>query len=449
MSIRDAVHSLKFKVVFSYFMLNVISISVFSWVISINQLELISDNSRFQAKELISSVVSSLHKMPLANSEGTISAQDHQIAVESVVAMLSRVMPNYVLFDEHYTLKTSDANQFLPASYREQANRANALEKNSGVEYHLNLSEDRKTIEVYIPLGPIGLPGITAFSRISLESIGSRYSDLYKEIGLTVLGMTLLHVLFGWLLFRLIVSPILQLQVGAQRVAHGDYAVKIPVARDDEIGILASSFNYMTENLRDAFLRVNLQMDQLKQAHGRIEQMAITDELTGLYNRRHFFDFIQRHISQSIRHGSPLGLIILDIDHFKKVNDTYGHIIGDRILRETGHLLAQMVRKSDVVARYGGEEIILLFPETSLENTIMAAEKIRATICGQRFELPDGVTITISASFGVVELQNYLVNVSKDTKELHTAFIDSADHALYRAKHEGRNRVAVFLTGVD
>jgi diguanylate cyclase (GGDEF)-like protein len=441
--------SIRFKVGLSYLLLSIISIGIFSWVISLNQLELISNNSRYQVKELISSTVNSLHKMPMPSEASSLNAKDQTVALVSLGEMLTRLLPNFVIYQDSARIMASSATMILPKGYKEQTSKARALERNSGVEYHLLLSQDRRFIEVYIPLDQIGLKDKTIYSKISLDEIGTQYRDLYKQIFLTVIGLTLLHAFFGLFLFRLLVSPILAMRTATERISKGDYSAKVTVFSQDELGSLAEGFNHMSGALQENFLRLQSQMDQLQNAQSRIENMARTDELTGLFNRRHFFDFLAKHISQSSRYGSPLGLILLDVDHFKKVNDNHGHLCGDKVLREMGATLLQLVRPSDVLARYGGEEIVLLLPETNLAQGLCVAEKIRKAIMAMRFELPTGGLLPITVSLGVAEIHDALRGAPVESTDLQVAFIECADKALYLAKKAGRNQAVAYKPGVE
>jgi diguanylate cyclase (GGDEF)-like protein len=170
-------------------------------------------------------------------------------------------------------------------------------------------------------------------------------------------------------------------------------------------------------------------LQKLEAAAETISRLARTDELTGLHNRRSFNEIFALAISAAHRHGHPLSLIIIDLDHFKIVNDTYGHCVGDMVLKGFADLLLKMVRDEDVAARWGGEEFIILLAHTACEAAAALAERIRSS-----FEHSSGSAgpRTITASFGVAQLQG---------DEHEDALIKRADDALYRAKHEGRNRV--------
>jgi diguanylate cyclase (GGDEF)-like protein len=172
----------------------------------------------------------------------------------------------------------------------------------------------------------------------------------------------------------------------------------------------------------------------------RIQRMAVTDELTGLYNRRHFFERMEQMLATATRYDQALGLIILDIDNFKLVNDTYGHLVGDLVLRELAECLRQQSRKSDVIARYGGEELVLVLPETDLPGAVHTAEKVRMSLESRDIQLEDGRILRITASFGVAEL-NALCTLTPGVPINTEKLVEAADAALYRAKHSGRNRV--------
>ncbi|ARC94814.1 histidine kinase [Vibrio coralliilyticus] len=161
-----------------------------------------------------------------------------------------------------------------------------------------------------------------------------------------------------------------------------------------------------------------------------IYDTSIKDELTQLYNRRALEELLPKEIARSSRHKQPLSVLLLDIDHFKKVNDTYGHQAGDRVLRTTGKLLILQTRKDDLSFRYGGEEFLVLLPNTDVEKAVIVAEKLREAIKRARM-LPTNVD-SCTASFGVTQFNG--------EDDWQTA-IERADQALYSAKENGRNQV--------
>jgi diguanylate cyclase (GGDEF)-like protein len=172
------------------------------------------------------------------------------------------------------------------------------------------------------------------------------------------------------------------------------------------------------------------------QRFSSVKNMAIYDTLTNLYNRRHFEEKLGAETERSFARGTSLSLVMLDVDHFKRINDTFGHPQGDTVLREIAALLKTSVRKKDTVARYGGEEFILILPEAGLEAASMIAERVRRSVEGSRFEIgPNGLTVTVS--LGIATFPNH----SPKSKE---ELVRMADEALYEAKKGGRNRLCVY-----
>ena len=164
----------------------------------------------------------------------------------------------------------------------------------------------------------------------------------------------------------------------------------------------------------------------------KARQLAMSDPLTGLLNRRAFLESIQRWLAHFDRYSQPLSLMLLDVDHFKKVNDTYGHDGGDAVLRAIADALPAATRQTDVVARWGGEELVIGLPHTNGLGARVAAERVRRAIAGLVVALPDGRSASVTASVGIACA---VVGQSID------ALISRADEAMYLAKSRGRNRV--------
>lgn len=163
-----------------------------------------------------------------------------------------------------------------------------------------------------------------------------------------------------------------------------------------------------------------------------MQQLAITDALTGAYNRRYLNEFLVKEIRRSTRYKHDFSLLMLDIDHFKAYNDAYGHLAGDEALRQVVGLLRQNVRAVDLVARYGGEEFVVVLPETDAAGAHATAEKIRSILENHSF--PFG---RLTASLGVA-------HCAASEAASPDALIAMADHALYTAKRLGRNRACLW-----
>jgi diguanylate cyclase (GGDEF)-like protein/PAS domain S-box-containing protein len=170
---------------------------------------------------------------------------------------------------------------------------------------------------------------------------------------------------------------------------------------------------------------------ELQQALAREQQLARTDELTGVYNRRHFFDLAQQELAVAQRYGHPLSVILFDIDFFKQINDNFGHQIGDEVIQQVAAIGGAHLREADVFARYGGEEFILLLPNTSAQQARFLAERIRKAIAGRAIAA-GGAPVRTTISAGIAELA--------PGDETIDRLIQRADQALYGAKEGGRNR---------
>ncbi len=171
----------------------------------------------------------------------------------------------------------------------------------------------------------------------------------------------------------------------------------------------------------------------LIQAHEDLRYAAAHDSLTGLWNRGAVVDFLNREISRRERTGDALGVVMCDIDYFKKVNDTYGHLVGDEVLREVTRRLAAGVRPYDVVARYGGEEFLMIFPGCNASTVLVSAERVREAVARRPIDTKRG-RISVTISLGICSAEQG----DKEPLESET-FLRIADEALYAAKAQGRN----------
>lgn len=184
-------------------------------------------------------------------------------------------------------------------------------------------------------------------------------------------------------------------------------------------------------HLRDQALR---EVEERRRAEVRLRELAMTDELTGLYNRRHFMREAEREIERAARFGHEIGLLMIDIDHFKAVNDNHGHAMGDEALRLMARTIKDALRDVDLVARLGGEEFAVVLPETMEEGAATAAERIRRRVEAMIMPLPRG-DLRFSVSVGLATASGADLDLD--------ALLRRADTALYAAKRNGRNRVEV------
>lgn len=234
---------------------------------------------------------------------------------------------------------------------------------------------------------------------------------------------------------------------------NGRFVGSLPVLSNDEFGMLAEQFNQLSMQLNDANQRLQSKVDladqqlrktneqlvkqseELKCMNEEFKRMSLTDALTGLYNRRHFEELMETGISMSLRHGDPNSLILIDVDHFKNINDTYGHSAGDIVLKEVAHVLRSQLRKTDVLCRIGGEEFVCLCKRAGGREAMELAEKLRRIVEARTIEIR-GQKIRVTVSAGVATIPD------RNNTKTSDDFYRCADDALYRSKENGRNRVS-------
>ncbi len=235
-------------------------------------------------------------------------------------------------------------------------------------------------------------------------------------IFITSLGIEAVAIVF---IMRSLIIPARFLAQAAHHYGEGSFSYRIPLSSNDEMRDLARTFNDMAEKLQISYQNLT--------------DLAIHDGLTGALNHREFKKLLLNEIKRAQRYKHNLALIMIDIDNFKTFNDTYGHQIGDKILKLISDYLLNSTRSSDQVARYGGEEFALIMPETLLETAYATAERIRLGISKILVNVDDQININTTVSIGVASFPDDAVNAED--------LIASADKCLYLAKDRGRNRV--------
>ncbi len=204
----------------------------------------------------------------------------------------------------------------------------------------------------------------------------------------------------------------------------------------EELGRMNFSYEQIVLELKQAKQNAEQLAINLKRANDSLRELVYRDGLTGLYNHRYFQEVIESELQKSVRYKHPLSLLLIDIDHFKNVNDTFGHPAGDRVLKEVSQVMLKLVRQIDIVARYGGEEFAVIMPETGKVGGKVLAQRVRRGI-EQHQTKHNNQLITVTVSIGLVSTD--MANVEITRKGL----IDRSDQVLYKAKRNGRNRIEI------
>jgi len=253
-----------------------------------------------------------------------------------------------------------------------------------------------------------------------VKAIDERTMPLILLLFITSLAINAIAIVF---IIRSVVIPTHLLARAAHTYARGSLAYRIPLDSKNEIGELARTFNYMAEKLESNYTV--------------LKDMAIRDGLTGMLNHHEFQRRLLWEVKRAGRYKRGLSLLMMDIDRFKTLNDTYGHQAGDTVLKSMGEYLRNAIRSSDEAARYGGEEFALIMPETPAETAFITAQRIGAEIARLPIAIAEGITVNVTMSIGVATFPQ-----DASTKE---ELVAAADRRMYQAKSLGRNRVCQSL----
>jgi diguanylate cyclase (GGDEF)-like protein len=273
--------------------------------------------------------------------------------------------------------------------------------------------------------------GLTILAERDRNEVYAAWTEL-RNMFLTLVGsLVLIVAAVAFRMGRSIVGPLQRLIRAADCIAAGDLDVQLAVTQNDELGRLTTVFNQMADRLRRSHAEIMAANKAMQQQNEMLETLSVTDSLTGLYNRSKLDAILADELARFNRTQRQFSLLMLDIDHFKTLNDTYGHVSGDQILTAVAQILLQSVRSIDYAARYGGDEFVIILVETPAGMARKTAERIRLQVENMRYSV-DGTKIPITVSIGIVQCQSI--------DATPTMLLARVDTALYEAKRTGRNR---------
>jgi diguanylate cyclase (GGDEF)-like protein len=237
-----------------------------------------------------------------------------------------------------------------------------------------------------------------------------------------IIMISVVALIGSLLIRRWVITPLAELETGAQQLAEGQLDFRLSVHSDDEIGRVARTFNDMAAALK----------------HDReiLRNLSIHDTLTGLLNRKELERLLDIELTRALRHGHKVALLMIDVDHFKKVNDNYGHPAGDVVLKNVAHRLGNSLRPSDLIARYGGEEFIIMLPHTDSNGAAAFGERLCAYLRSTPVDVSATIQPVITVSVGIAIFPSDGENIASLT--------EAADQAMYAAKSAGRNRCCLY-----
>jgi diguanylate cyclase (GGDEF)-like protein len=303
-----------------------------------------------------------------------------------------------------------------------------------------NLSDDPADYIGYRGKAVIGMASSlpsTGWIIVAEMEKDNAYADIVslRRISIGLVGALIFCIGLGAFIFgRTVVRPVKRLSEEAASVAAGNLQVTIPVTGLSEVSYLTQVFNHMVASLRKGREEISAAHNSLLETNKKLHQISITDDLTGLHNRKHVMELLSRERVLAEQNNQPFSILMVDIDFFKKINDTYGHQTGDAVLRHVSETLRSTVREGDHIGRYGGEEFLIILPDSDIQSVALTADRIRQGVEKQHISA-GSMKISVTISIGVSQYPDDGKNVE--------AIVRIADDALYQAKSDGRNRVTI------
>lgn len=364
----------------------------------------------------------------IAVAQNDLSALDTLVAHVAAANENDALVELMVIDDGARVLAHSDPQKFNTVWPDEFGARAIAAD---------GASWRRSPTDLWIAVPAVsGIRWATVVGRFSLESVHAQVQRTRLQwLGFASVLVALMAVVLLWGVDRLIVHPLRVMQAAVRRMGEGSLNTRITPLGGRELEDLGSHVNAMAEALQNE--RANLEQavaertKELQEANHRLERLAVTDGLTGAYNHRRFQEGLAAEVMRSQRSNRPCAVLMVDVDHFKKVNDALGHPKGDELLRQLAQVIASTLRQTDLFARYGGEEFAALLPETTRFEATQVAERMRQAVETQLNAEEWKQRITVSVG----------VATFPEDGPTGEQVLVAADQALYLAKHQGRNRV--------
>lgn len=277
---------------------------------------------------------------------------------------------------------------------------------------------------------PDGKPAIHVVVSTPTSTIYADADRTLRQTVIAILAVTLLLFVLGWYGAEIVVTRRFRVLLGmTARVRAGDFSARSGFGEGgEELNQLGVAFDEMASELQS-------RDQQLQDALERMRAQAVTDELTGLFNRRHLWNVLEAELSRARRKKAPIAVMLFDIDHFKQLNDQWGHEAGDIVLQSLAQVVRRVVRGTDIVARHGGEEFVVVMPEAGEDVALLRARQLRSRVAEMNLSYRGNPLNGITISIGVA--------ISTDSSQSGDSLVREADSAMYEAKTRGRDQVVV------
>lgn len=320
-----------------------------------------------------------------------------------------------------------------------------------GNQENINLSFEIENLEelqhnpkeLHIPKGSerekvIGLayisnnPPVTIIAHRSYDSVYAAWTQ-QRDLFIGLVGAVLfITVIIAFQMGHAIVVPLQKLISATEDIVKGDFQVQLKTSQRNELGQLTHMFNQMADKLQQNLAEITTTSLAMQEKNKQLETLSVTDSLTGLFNRNKLNAIINDQLARFSRNNRPFAVLMIDIDHFKTLNDTLGHIAGDEIILSVAEKILHCIRSVDFAARYGGDEFVIILSETTADEAVKTAERIRSHVANIHYNSTDQLARVVTLSIGIIQSE------AEDTSLTH--LLSRVDSALYQAKHAGRNQ---------
>ncbi len=382
--------------------------------------------------------------------------REDQIVLKRLVTDFNTILETYLQQD------LLDHSPDLSALFTQAGHSQQIAQQRTYSEHTLETWRAYRTVQEQV-LGALAMGDLHRAQALAYPQAESAYSDAMRTLGLliqfnkslvpslhdathievsrllVITGLAIICVLLGialvgWLISSTLVRRLQRLRQVAHAIEQGRVDTRLEVAGRDEIAYVSHAVNRMLDTLVGLLEKLQRQHEELNEANARLERLSTTDMLTGLPNHRALHLLLEKECERARRFGHPLSLLFFDGDRFKQVNDTYGHAVGDVVLRELGERARSVLRAGDTVGRFGGEEFLVLLPETGEQEALLVAERLRRGVAACPLaarEVEGGVAVTVS-----IGVASYPTDGATGS-----SVREQADQAMYWAKRLGRNQV--------